>query len=123
MRSIVGVIAVLLPVTFLAVAQVLLKWRAHSLDGLRLDASAFLKAFGCSYAFWVAMTLAGAALVVWLLLLRKFPLSYVYPFVSLTFPLVALLGTVLLGERLNAGQIVGLTFIVLGVVLNARFGA
>jgi len=71
---------------------------------------------------WAALSLAAIALLFWLLVLRRYSLSYVYPFISLTFPLVALLSFVALNERLTIGQMVGLGFIVVGVALNAHYG-
>ena len=116
------VIAVFVPVAALAIAQVVLKWQARMAADMRMDALSYLKTLVYSPWFWLALLLGGIALVAWLLVLRRYPLSYAYPYISLTFPLVALLSVMSLGERLSLGQVVGLGLIVVGVALNARYG-
>jgi len=69
--------------------------------------------------------LAGVAcyavsLIVWILALSKTPVSVAYPMVSLGFALNAALAWWLLGESLGALKMVGIGFIIVGVVLVAR---
>ena len=69
--------------------------------------------------------LAGVAcyavsLIVWILALSKTPVSVAYPMVSLGFALNAVLAWWLLGESLGALKMVGIGFIIVGVVLVAR---
>ena len=69
--------------------------------------------------------LAGVAcysvsLVVWILALSKTPVSIAYPMVSLGFALNAVLAWWLLGESLAAMKLVGIGFIIVGVILVAR---
>ena len=117
-----AVIAVSVPIATLAIAQVMLKWQAKIAADMRIDALSYLRTLVFSPWFWLALMLAGVALIAWLLVLRRYPLSYAYPYISLTFPLVALLSVVALGERVSLGQVVGLGLIVVGVALNARYG-
>lgn len=60
------------------------------------------------------------SLVVWVLALAKTPVSVAYPMVSLGFALNAVLAWWLLGESLAAMKLVGIGFIIVGVVLVAR---
>lgn len=62
----------------------------------------------------------GVSLVVWILALSKTPVSIAYPMVSLGFALNALLAWWLLGEDLGALKLVGIGFIIVGVILVAR---
>jgi multidrug transporter EmrE-like cation transporter len=62
----------------------------------------------------------GISLVVWILALSKTPVSVAYPMVSLGFALNALLAWWLLGEDLGALKMVGIGFIIVGVILVAR---
>lgn len=112
----------LAPVVLLALAQVLLKIQATNVSNGSAGHWHYLKALAWSPGFWVAIVLAGTAFVAWMLLLQRYPLSHVYPLVSLSFPLVALLGYLLLGERVNAMQVIGLMLIVAGVALSVRYG-
>ncbi len=111
---------ILAPVALLAVAQVILKDQAR-MAGAAPDRIAYLKMLAISPALWGAMALAGAAFVAWMLVLQRYPLSHVYPVFSLSFPLVALLGHLILGERVVAVQALGLAMIVAGVWLCTRY--
>jgi len=111
---------ILAPVILLAVAQVILKDQAR-IAGAAPDRIAYLKMLAISPALWGAMALAGAAFVAWMLVLQRYPLSQVYPVFSLSFPLVALLGHLFLGERVGTIQMIGLTMVVAGVCLCTRY--
>ena len=60
------------------------------------------------------------SLIVWILALSKTPVSVAYPMVSLGFALNAVLAWWLLGEALGTLKLVGIGFIIVGVVLVAR---
>jgi multidrug transporter EmrE-like cation transporter len=62
----------------------------------------------------------GVSLIVWILALAKTPVSVAYPMVSLGFALNAVLAWWLLGESLAAMKLLGIGFIIVGVVLVAR---
>jgi drug/metabolite transporter (DMT)-like permease len=66
-----------------------------------------------------ALAAVFAAGLFWLLTLRRMDLGYAYPFMALSFLLVPIGSTVLLGERLPPLQIVGLALIVVGVGISA----
>jgi uncharacterized membrane protein len=52
--------------------------------------------------------------------MSKFELSHAYPFMSLNFVVVLVLGTWLLNEPLNVSKVIGVALIVLGTVVVAR---
>lgn len=62
----------------------------------------------------------GFSLIVWILALAKTPVSVAYPMTSIGFALNAVLAWWLLGESLAAMKLVGIGFIIVGVVLVAR---
>lgn len=110
-------------VAFSVFGQLILKWRMDQLGplpsgfggGLRhllvllVDpavASSFIAAFIASLAWMAALT--------------RFELSYAYPFTSLNFVLVLLLGTWLLGEGLSLHKVVGVGLIVLGTLVASN---
>lgn len=115
-------ILVLVPVTLLAVAQVMLKWQATASGTGSTNRWHYLQTLALAPVTWGALLLIGASFVAWMLLLQRYPLSYVYPAVSLSFPLVALLCHMLLGERIVAMQAFGLTLIVAGVAISTYYG-
>lgn len=110
------------PVVLLAFSQVLMKLQASKAPIGSLNGWAYLKMLALAPGMWAALVLAGASFIAWMLILQRYPLNHVYPLVSLSFPLVALLGYLFLGERINGMQALGLALIVAGVALSARYG-
>lgn len=58
----------------------------------------------------------------WMAAIQRFPLSYAYPFMSLTYVLVFGLAFLFFGDAMNAAKIGGLLLICTGVALIARGG-
>jgi uncharacterized membrane protein len=68
--------------------------------------SGFLAAFLASLAWMAAMT--------------RFELNYAYPFMSLAFVIVMVLGVLFLGEAISGGKVMGTLLVMLGLVVIAR---
>jgi drug/metabolite transporter (DMT)-like permease len=113
---------VLVPVALLAIAQVMLKSQATASGAESTNRWHYLQTLAMSPMIWGALLLVGASFVAWMLLLQRYPLSHIYPAVSLTFPLVALLCHAVLGERIVAMQAIGLALIVMGVAVTTYYG-
>ena len=60
------------------------------------------------------------AAISWMMALSKLPLSYTYPFTSLSFVLVPFIGVFVFKEAISIQQIIGLFFVVLGVVIGSQ---
>ncbi len=56
----------------------------------------------------------------WMAAMTHFELSYAYPFISLTFPVVLILSALLLGEQLTLNKVAGIVLIVAGLVALTR---
>ena len=63
------------------------------------------------------------SLVVWIMGLSRVPVSIAYPMLSIGYVINALAAWQLFGESLNAQKLVGIGFIILGVVLVTRSSA
>ena len=63
-----------------------------------------------------------ASLVVWLVGLSRVPVSVAYPMLSIGYIINALAAWYLFGESLTAQKLVGIGFIVAGVVLVTKSG-
>ena len=64
--------------------------------------------------------LYGVATVLWLGVLSRVELSQAYPFVGLSFVLVAVLGYFVFDDTVSATRVAGIALIVAGVVLVGR---
>ncbi|AUG98847.1 4-amino-4-deoxy-L-arabinose-phosphoundecaprenol flippase subunit ArnE [Pectobacteriaceae bacterium CE70] len=65
----------------------------------------------------ISILLLGLAMLLWLVVLQRVPVGIAYPMLSLNFILVALAAHVLWREAISWRQIVGIVFIVAGIVL------
>jgi drug/metabolite transporter (DMT)-like permease len=64
------------------------------------------------------LALYGVVTLLWLTLLRSVPLSRVYPYAALAFVLVPFFSWLFFGERIGATYLLGVAFIVAGVVVT-----
>jgi multidrug transporter EmrE-like cation transporter len=103
--------------------QIVLKWQMNRLGPL--PAATSDKALVLARLLlnpWVISCVAAGflALLSWMAALTRFELTYAYPFVSVTFALVLLLGAFLFGEALTVAKVAGVSLIVLGVIIGSR---
>lgn len=114
---------VLLTILLTVYGQIILKWRieqnATSFDSFA-DRLKFL--FTLFSDRWVlsAFVAAFLASISWIVALTRLNLSLAYPFMSLSFILVALLSGVFLKEPVSWKQIVGLFIIIIGIVISSQ---
>jgi drug/metabolite transporter (DMT)-like permease len=68
---------------------------------------------------WVISAFAAAVVAAasWMLALRNADLSFLFPFMALTFVIIPLLAHLIFGERVNTLQVVGFFMIVGGISL------
>ncbi|SCA63923.1 Probable 4-amino-4-deoxy-L-arabinose-phosphoundecaprenol flippase subunit ArnE [Chlamydiales bacterium SCGC AG-110-P3] len=61
-----------------------------------------------------------AALATWLYVLKQVEVSYAYPFISLGFVLVLIVGYYLFDETINYAKCLGIASIIAGVILVSK---
>lgn len=96
----------------LSVGQILFKWTSSS---LKLNDP---RSFG-SPSLIAALIVYGVATVMWILVLKKLPLSLAFSFYGLTFLLVPLLAHYVLGEKIGYQTMVGGAIIMFGVLVTS----
>ncbi len=104
----------------LAFGQVLFKKIGLSVRGLPIRDG--LLAAAREPALYAALTLYGAATLLWIWILSRVPLSRAYPWVSVGTAIVPFLGWYIYGERLSPVFWVGLVLIMAGILV-IQFGA
>ena len=70
-----------------------------------------------NWRFILAAVLYVTSAAGYLTLLKRYPLSIIYPLVSITYIWVAILSVWLLKERMNRLRIIGIILIIVGVIL------
>ena len=64
---------------------------------------------------WAAGVLYGVAVILWVMILQKLPLSTAYPFVALSFVVVPLAAAVLFQESFSVRTLLGSVLILGGI--------
>lgn len=112
-----------LTIIFTVYGQLILKWRMNFLGQLPLtllEKSKFMAIALLDPWILSCFTAAFLASLSWMAAMTKFELVQVYPLMSLNFVLVFLLAGTILNEPMTLYRILGLLFIVIGVVLLTR---
>jgi drug/metabolite transporter (DMT)-like permease len=69
---------------------------------------------------WAGFVTYGLSSIAWLWVLSRAQLSYAYPTLALTFPVVVGLSAVLFAESISMMRLLGVTMIIIGVATLAR---
>jgi multidrug transporter EmrE-like cation transporter len=67
-----------------------------------------------------ALSLYAAALLMWLHVLSKVPLSTAYPMLAVTYAIVPVLAMIFFGERIQQSQIMGICLVLAGVAMIGK---
>ncbi len=115
---------ILVSVSLAALAQVTLKVGVNRVTDdtggtLKLSGGS-LGSLAASPVVWGGLALFGFSAVVWLLVLSRASLSFAYPFASLSYVLILILGHFFLHEEVTALRLGGVALIVAGIVLVAQ---
>ncbi len=118
-----GYIYLALTIIFTVYGQLVLKWRIGLKGAIPLEN--FEKLVYLKNVFLDIWILSGffaafIASLAWIATLTKFDLSYAYPFMSMSFVLVFFLSIFLYSEPLTWQKVIGLTFIILGLIVLTR---
>lgn len=68
----------------------------------------------------LALTLYAGALLAWLHVLSKVPLSTAYPLLAITYAIVPVLSLIFFDEKIYQTQVIGICLILMGVALIGR---
>lgn len=116
-------IYIILPIIFTVYGQIALKWQVGKLDpsqNMLSDKYVYYFVLLKNPWIWSSFLAAFLASLVWMAAVSKFDLSYAYPFMSVSFALVLFFSAVLFNEPVNLYKVLGIFFIILGVVITSR---
>ena len=114
---------ILSTVVFTVYGQLIVKWqvsKAGPLPGTLAGKMLFLGNLILNP--WIISGMVGAffAMLSWLAAMTKFELSYAYPFMSLAFVLVLILGAVLFHESVTMPKVFGIALVVSGIIVASQ---
>jgi len=114
------IIIILIGITFASVGQILLKIGMNSMGAITNYAPSTIFATFSNPHILSGLAMYGLATIFWLIALSKKDLSFVYPFIALTFIIVLILSSVILNESIGIYKIIGTFVIILGLILITK---
>jgi multidrug transporter EmrE-like cation transporter len=121
-----GYLFIAATILFTIYGQLVLYWRVSSrgigLSGFnREEVTGLLRVLMDP---WVLSGFGAAfiASIFYMIALSRFQLNHAYPFMSLTFPLVAVCSHFLFGDLLPARKVLGLGIIITGIIVGSQGG-
>ncbi|KJS66639.1 MAG: membrane protein [Peptococcaceae bacterium BICA1-7] len=114
---------IFLTILFTVYGQLILKWQMSNVQGLPENiVEKFIFLLRVCLNPWIISTFMAAflAAISWMTALTKLQLSQAYPFLSLAFVLVFILSGLLFNETITVTKVLGLLFVVVGIILGSR---
>lgn len=110
-------------ILFTLYGQLVIKWKMSQVGNLPfsfIEKMTFL--FKQLINPWVITGFMSAfvASLCWMAAMTKFDLSYAYPFIGLSFILIIIFSALLFNEPLTVYKLVGLIFVVSGIIIGAQ---
>ena len=109
---------------FTVYGQIVLKWR---LSGLKVvlpegiwDKIIYLVKLIFDPFVFSGFVSAFIASLFWMAAMTKFEITTAYPFMSIAPALVFITGVLFLGETFTIGKVVGLLFIIIGIIVTVK---
>jgi multidrug transporter EmrE-like cation transporter len=110
-------------VLLMVYCQLVIKWQvmdAGALPGAAAEQAWFLLRLLANPWILSALAAALAAALAWMAALTRLELSHAYPFMSLSFVLVAVASALAFHEPLTAPKVAGIALICLGVAIGSQ---
>jgi len=115
-----AIVIIIIGIIFAAVGQVSWKLGMNQAGQLAtLDLTTLSTVLLNPYVL-LGFVMYGLSTIFWLIALSKKDLSFVYPFISLTYVLVLVLSSLVLKESIGVNKLVGTLIITVGLIIIAR---
>lgn len=107
-------VLIFIPIILAAIGQLILKIGMNKLGSFNL-----IKTF-TSPTVILGLFFYGASLILWLMVLSKEKLSFVYPLVAFSYVVTVLMSKLILKEPVPSLRWVGLAVIIIGILIIAK---
>ncbi|MBU5673837.1 EamA family transporter [Paenibacillus sp. MSJ-6] len=118
-----GYLYVLGTILFTVYGQLVMKWRISKFGSLPepfIDKLLFLIKLVFDPFIFSSLLSAFIASLFWMAAMTKFNISYAYPFMSFSYVLVFIFSIFIFKEPITVYKMVGLVFIVIGIIISSR---
>jgi drug/metabolite transporter (DMT)-like permease len=112
----------MLYIAFTVASQLIMRWRVGGAGALapNADRLGFVLNLLAMPWVWVAFASTFLAGVMWMLTLGRLDLTYAFPFTGVTFLIILFAGTLVFGEPVSAGRVIGTLLVVAGLIVVVR---
>ena len=115
-----AIIIIIIGVVFAAIGQVSWKLGMNQVGQISAMNLAYVSSVLLNPYVMLGFVMYGLSTVFWLIALSKKDLSFVYPFISLTYILVLALSSLVLKESIGLNKIAGTLAIIAGLIIISR---
>ncbi len=115
-----AIIIIIIGVVFAAIGQVSWKLGMNQAGQISAMNLAYISSVLLNPYVLLGFMMYGLSTVFWLIALSKKDLSFVYPFISLTYILVLALSSIVLKESIGINKIAGTLAIIVGLIIISR---
>jgi len=115
-----AIIIIIIGVVFAAIGQVSWKLGMNQAGQISAMNLAYISSVLLNPYVLLGFVMYGLSTVFWLIALSKRELSFVYPFISLTYILVLVLSSLVLKESIGINKVAGTVAIIAGLVIISR---
>ena len=110
-------------IIFTVYSQVVMRWQVSRAGIIPIDFMG--KAHFIGHLFlnpWIISSIIATlfAGISWMMAMTRFEISYAYPWVSLNFVLILLLGSILFGEIFTTTKVLGTLLIISGILVIVK---
>ena len=124
MQFLINHLYIFLSIAFAVSSQLIIKWKmsAFSFNEYETLPDKFLFALSMLLNPHILLSLIFTLLsgLSWMIAMTKFDISYAYPFTTLGFVFIFIFSVFLFHEPVTWQKLVGLVFIVLGIIITSR---
>lgn len=118
-----GYVYIFSTIIFTVYSQLIMRWQVAQAGALPVDLMGKVHFFAQLFINpWVISSIAATLLagISWMLTMTRFEISYAYPWVSLNFVLMLLLGVLFFNESFNTTKILGTLLVMSGIFVISR---
>ena len=123
MNKLIDHIYIVSTLLFTVYSQVVMRWQVSRAGDLPVDLMGKVHFIEQQFLNpWVLSSIIATFLsgLSWMMVMSRFEISYAYPWVSLNFVLMLLLGSIFFGESFTATKALGTLLIILGILVIVR---
>jgi len=114
------ILIILIGILFASLGQVFLKIGMNAVGSINTFTYSDIVSIFSNLYIILGLLMYGLGTIFWLIALSQKDLSYVYPFISLTFIIVLFLSHFVLKEQVSTARIVGTIIIVGGLMIVVK---